>query len=73
MLTPHCRFPLPEVPAGWKPDPQRVWDAGENKENATPAKVKQEPPRTHAEWKASLLSADKVQDLRPRSSSTVLT
>ncbi|KAH6915805.1 DUF1604 domain-containing protein [Coprinopsis sp. MPI-PUGE-AT-0042] len=26
-------FPGPEVPAGWKPNPQRVWDAGANKEN----------------------------------------
>ncbi|TFY83172.1 hypothetical protein EWM64_g843 [Hericium alpestre] len=27
------RFPLPEVPAGWKPNPRRVWEKAEGKEN----------------------------------------
>ena len=25
------RFPLPEVPQGWKPDPTRVWNADPGK------------------------------------------
>ena len=61
MLMSHCRFALPEIPANWKPDPKRVWEANTNKENATPAKVPQEPPKTRAEWKSSLLSADEVR------------
>lgn len=56
------RFPLPEVPSGWKPNPRRVWDAGANKENEAVSKGIQqdEPLRTHGEWKRSLLSADEV-------------
>lgn len=28
------RFPLPEVPPAWKPDPKRVWAKDANKEKA---------------------------------------
>lgn len=48
-------FPMPKVPPGWKPDPRRVWEQGAEKENLATTK-----PRSHAEWKASLLSADQV-------------
>lgn len=56
------RFPLSEVPSGWKPNPRRVWNASVNKENETVSKGIQqdESPRTHGEWKRSLLSADEV-------------
>ncbi|KAF9473416.1 DUF1604-domain-containing protein [Pholiota conissans] len=48
-------FPLPDVPAGWKPDPKRVWS--KNKENIqTPAPVPHAQP--HAQWKKSQISAD---------------
>ncbi len=56
-----CRFPIPDVPPGWKPNPRRVWD----KENAPVSdKGKQRAdPKTmsHAQWKNSLLSADEVR------------
>ncbi|PSS31123.1 hypothetical protein PHLCEN_2v2347 [Hermanssonia centrifuga] len=53
-------FPLPDIPKGWKPNPKRVWELDKNKENQTSLKGKEraEPPKTHAEWKKSLLSAD---------------
>ncbi|KAG6902569.1 hypothetical protein C0995_014958 [Termitomyces sp. Mi166 len=30
-------FPIPDVPIGWKPDPQRVWDKSKDKENVPSA------------------------------------
>nr|VWP02234.1 Extracellular lipase (EC [Ganoderma boninense] len=51
-------FPMPKVPPGWKPDPRRVWEQAADKENKSTAKSQPQPTRTHAEWKASLLSAD---------------
>lgn len=62
------RFPIAEVPKGWKPNPRRVWDAENNKENSPVSKGKgkeraePQPPKSHAEWKNSLLSADEVCD-----------
>ncbi|THH28376.1 hypothetical protein EUX98_g5824 [Antrodiella citrinella] len=49
-------FPLPDVPAGWTPNPRRVWDADNNKENNTADWRDQ--PKSHAEWKSGQLSAD---------------
>ena len=52
------RFPLPDVPTDWKPDPRRVW--AKDKENI------QEPPppsaaaQSHAQWKKSKISAGQV-------------
>ncbi|KAK0466836.1 uncharacterized protein EV420DRAFT_1617123 [Desarmillaria tabescens] len=47
-------YPLPEVPKGWKPDPQRIWDQGPEKEN-----IQQTPSALpHQEWRASRPSAD---------------
>lgn len=65
LIVPFRRFPLPDVPAGWKPNPKRVWEMEKNKENQgpdQPAKGEKhaEPPKTRAEWKSSLLSADEV-------------
>lgn len=56
------RYPFPEIPKGWKPDPRRVWNADKDKENLTAPRqdrdVKQ--PLSRAEWKESQLSADQV-------------
>ncbi|KII86063.1 hypothetical protein PLICRDRAFT_56526 [Plicaturopsis crispa FD-325 SS-3] len=41
-------FPLPDVPKGWKPDPQRVW--AKDKENV--ARKAAQEPQGHAAWKA---------------------
>ena len=52
------RFPVPEIPPGWQPDPRRVWAA--DKENIP---RQEEPPReaqSHAQWKRSKISADQV-------------
>ncbi|GJE93220.1 G patch domain-containing protein [Phanerochaete sordida] len=52
-------FPMPEVPAGWRPDPRRVWEASADKENRPTQKGKErEVGQTHEEWKRSQLSAD---------------
>ncbi|KAI0343331.1 hypothetical protein BDW22DRAFT_1407187 [Trametopsis cervina] len=53
-------FPIPEVPKGWKPNPRRVWERETNKENIPSSKGKERegPPKTRAEWKSSLLTAD---------------
>ncbi|KAI1790233.1 hypothetical protein LXA43DRAFT_515639 [Ganoderma leucocontextum] len=51
-------FPMPKVPPGWKPDPKRIWEQGTNKENKSTTQSQPQPTRSHAEWKASLLSAD---------------
>ncbi|KAJ3568278.1 hypothetical protein NP233_g5816 [Leucocoprinus birnbaumii] len=48
-------FSLPDIPTGWKPNPQRVWE--ENKENIPKREVQQEPV-AHGKWKASVMSAD---------------
>jgi hypothetical protein len=54
------RFPLPDIPTGWKPDPRRVW--AKDKENF------QEPPpppaasQSHAQWKRSKISAGQVSN-----------
>ena len=60
MILNTVRYPIPDVPKGWKPDPRRVW---ENKENVPSAKGKQREdiPKTHAGWKSSLLTADEVR------------
>ncbi|KAK0503910.1 hypothetical protein EDD18DRAFT_1411712 [Armillaria luteobubalina] len=47
-------YPLPEVPKGWKPDPQRIWEQGPEKEN-----IKQtRSALPHQEWRTSGPSAD---------------
>ncbi|KAG7445117.1 DUF1604-domain-containing protein [Guyanagaster necrorhizus] len=47
-------YALPEVPKGWKPDPQRIWEQGPEKEN-----IKQKSTALpHQEWKTSGPSAD---------------
>lgn len=51
-------FSLPDIPTGWKPNPQRVWE--ENKENIPKREVQQEPV-AHGKWKASVMSADEVR------------
>ncbi|PCH44567.1 hypothetical protein WOLCODRAFT_77193 [Wolfiporia cocos MD-104 SS10] len=56
-------FPLPEVPKGWTPNPRRVWEQEQNKENAGAEKgadgaPARQPPKTHEEWKNSFMSAD---------------
>ncbi|KAI0675593.1 hypothetical protein C8Q78DRAFT_1005437 [Trametes maxima] len=55
-------FPLPDVPAGWKPNPRRVWEQAKNKENLSTdqdtRKTGPQSPLSHAAWKNSQLSAD---------------
>ncbi|KAI0079117.1 hypothetical protein K474DRAFT_1705947 [Panus rudis PR-1116 ss-1] len=54
------KYPFPEVPKGWKPDPRRLWDSDKNKENVDAARRAQQnaAPKSHVEWKESQLSAD---------------
>ena len=30
LIGAWCRFPIPEIPQGWKPDPRRVWQKDTN-------------------------------------------
>ncbi|KAF9466188.1 hypothetical protein BDZ94DRAFT_1252313 [Collybia nuda] len=46
-------FPLPDVPKGWTPDPRRIWDKQQNKENIQ----KPAPSQAHGKWKSGI-SAD---------------
>ncbi|KAF8892162.1 hypothetical protein BD779DRAFT_95881 [Infundibulicybe gibba] len=45
-------FPLPEIPMGWTPDPQRVWDSDPNR-----IRVDASSPMPHNKWKTGI-SAD---------------
>ncbi|KAF5362261.1 hypothetical protein D9756_002204 [Leucocoprinus leucothites] len=47
-------FPLSDIPPGWKPNPQRIWE--ENKENIAKHETQQEP-LPHEKWKASTMTA----------------
>ncbi|KAI0954695.1 hypothetical protein AcW1_006501 [Taiwanofungus camphoratus] len=55
-------FPLPDVPQGWSPNPRRVWEQDNNKENVDTTPLdkahSKQPPATHAGWKSSFMSAD---------------
>ncbi|KZV64668.1 hypothetical protein PENSPDRAFT_757084 [Peniophora sp. CONT] len=52
-VTQDMRFPLPDIPTGWKPDPHRVWNAG--KANDEPTNTA--GARTSTGWRNNL-SAD---------------
>lgn len=54
-------FPLPDIPQGWTPNPQRVWsaDANVNKENVEQPKLpSQNGPLPHEKWRRSGITAD---------------
>jgi len=50
------RFPLPDVPKGWTPNPKQVWERATaddtNKENAATGASSQ--VQTHAQWKIGI-------------------
>ena len=54
------RFPLPDIPKGWSPNPKRIWE--KDKENVESSQKPQDPsqPVPHAKWKAGI-SADEVR------------
>lgn len=69
------RFPLPDIPKGWAPNPRRVWIVDTNKENVqqtTQELADSAHAQTHAQWKDSRLSADKVR-IQPTSNQHNLT
>jgi hypothetical protein len=51
-------FKLPDIPAGWQPDPQRVWEA--NKENIPKREINREP-MPYSKWKSSGMTAGEVR------------
>jgi G patch domain-containing protein 1 len=54
------RFPLADVPKGWKPDPKRVWD----KENSQqPDGPSQTAPEKSDKWSRTGISADQASFL----------
>ena len=55
------RFPIPDIPKGWKPDPKRVWERNKNKENENIASLKLpvQGPVPHRKWKKGI-SADEA-------------
>ncbi|KAI0792217.1 hypothetical protein C8Q75DRAFT_792313 [Abortiporus biennis] len=50
-------FPFPEVPKDWRPNPRRVWESDQNKENAGMEKKETHPSSSHQAWKDKFLSA----------------
>lgn len=61
--TSVLRFPLPDIPKGWTPNPRHIWELEKNKENLNETEEPRPDPnqaQTHAQWKQSQLSADKV-------------
>lgn len=49
------RFPIPDVPTGWKPNPRRVWEKDKEKENVPSAS------RTAPRGRDSKITADEVR------------
>lgn len=64
-LTISPRFPLPDIPQGWKPNPRSLWDGNNENTTAPPplptAQHAQVEAQSHAKWKSSQLSADQVR------------
>jgi hypothetical protein len=56
FTLPSSRFPLPDIPEGWKPDPRRVWD--KDKENLKNAEISSQPT-AHGKRNTGI-SADQV-------------
>ncbi|KAF9454369.1 hypothetical protein P691DRAFT_656211 [Macrolepiota fuliginosa MF-IS2] len=54
------RFAFPDIPPGWRPDPQRVLEA--NKENIVSQDTKQDP-MPHEKWKTVKMTADERGNL----------
>ena len=55
-----CRFPIPDVPKGWTPDPRRVWAADTaNKENNSPRFAQASAQQDHHAWMKGM-TADEV-------------
>jgi len=57
----NTRFPMPELPKGWTPNPKRVWEkektgSGDKENEAIPPPSQ---PQPHAKWKGGI-SADQV-------------
>lgn len=59
------RYPLPDIPPGWKPDPERVWSQNQGQGNPDKENVKQNDSMSHEKWKASTLSAEQVRFIIP--------
>jgi G patch domain-containing protein 1 len=56
------RFPLPDIPQGWTPNPQRVWSVDADKENVEQSKPpSQSGPLPHEKWRRSGITADQVK------------
>lgn len=52
------RFPLPEIPRGWKPDPKRVWDKENSQKPEDSSQIGQEKPEK--KWSRTGISADQA-------------
>lgn len=53
-------FKMPDMPAGWQPDPRRVWEV--NKENIPKREVIREP-MAYSKWKSSGMTAGEVRNI----------
>ncbi|KAF9525952.1 hypothetical protein CPB83DRAFT_877046 [Crepidotus variabilis] len=51
-------FPLPEIPAGWKPDPKRVWSIDQANSQVLHTSTQRPESLTHATFKRSTITAD---------------
>ena len=57
-----CRFPIPDIPKGWTPDPRRVWVTDtSDKENDNVRLLQPSAPQDHRAWMKGK-TADEVCD-----------
>lgn len=55
-----CRFPLPDVPKDWTPDPRRVWATDPSIKEGAKKTAEQQRPTDHRAWLAGK-TADEVR------------
>jgi hypothetical protein len=66
----NSRYPMPDLPEGWSPNPKRLWekdkenlDTSSKKENDAPSGLVPTQPPSHAQWKTGI-SANEVSCFR---------
>lgn len=58
------RFPLPDIPNGWTPNPRRVWESNKENREVDSQQLPQGPVDHHA-WKTGI-TADQVCRVKTR-------
>ena len=55
-----CRFPLPDVPPGWTPNPKSLWASEDPEKKNLQSPRPPSGPEPHGNWMRSNISADQV-------------